>query len=337
MPETMSHHTTPISPLGPLKVAVTVDDMLLFRGVPYAPGYSARGNTHAFVEAFRQHGVQGVYQFSNTAPAQLDTGLLKVFDDWVEQGHHVANHTHNHPSLNWLSAKDYARDIEKAERVLDPWLKAAPMRCFRFCMDMWGDTACKCDEILDYLGQKEYTPIPVSVGFHDFRWHAAHFRVIRHGSREDLDALRQRYVDSAVRELRVHAANARAVFGKDPAHIWLIHGTPIAADCLSRILGAFRDAGVQFISLEEAMRDPMNAERPPRLSPEFIFQVEKWALAKGVPVNDLHPRILEEIETLYPMPGESAADITVAMREAIAQGSGAIVQPIPSSSDQLHP
>ena len=44
------------------------------------------------------------------------------------------------------------------------------------------------------------------------------------------------------------------------------------------------------------MADPMNAAAPPRVSPEFIHQVEKWALVHGVPVDDRPPPILEEIE-----------------------------------------
>lgn len=336
MSEPSQENPHPVSPLGRVRLAITVDDMLLFRGVPLAPGYTPLGNARAFTQVFCQHRIEGVYQFSNTAPAEDNAELSKVFDYWVENGHHVANHTHNHPSLNWLSAKQYARDIEKAENYLAPWLKVAPRRCFRFCMDMWGDTPCKCEEILQYLGEQAYQPIPVSVGFHDFRWHAAHFRVSRHGTREELEDLRTRYVKSAVRELRIHAANARAVFGRDPAHIWLIHGTPIAVDCLERILEAFKAAGVDFVPLDEAMADPMNAQIPPRVNPEFIFQVEKWALARGVPVSDLHPREIEAIETLHPTPGESAMDITLAMRSAIAAGSGATVQPIPLSPDQQH-
>lgn len=326
----------PVSPLGRLKIAITVDDMLLLRGVPMAPAHSVPSNVQAIISALKSHGVSGVYQFSNTAPVEDDPGLLKVFDKWVESGHHVANHTHHHPPINWVDADVYARDIEKAEKYLGRYINHAPRRCFRFCMDLWGDTACKCQAILGRLEQMAYTPIPVSIGFHDIRWNAAYCRVLGRGSAEEAVHLRQAYVDSALHELRVHAANARAVFGRDPVHIWLIHGTSIAADCLDSILARFRHAAVDFVSLDEAMSDPMNAKVPPRVSPEFIFQVEKWALALGVPVNDRHPLILEEIEKLHPLPGEMQVDVTLRMREYIAAATGAKVQPIPLSPDQRH-
>lgn len=324
----------PVSPLGRLKLAVTVDDMTLFRGWPYKPGDGSVRVTNAFIQAFASHRIPGVYQFSNTAPLQTNPELEKVYELWVEQGHHVGNHTHNHPCINWLDADKYTQDIELAEKYIGRYINAAPRRCFRFCMDMWGDTECKCAAVLDSLQKMAYTPVPISVGFMDTRWNAVYCRTAKRGSAEELAWLRDRYIDVAVHELRVHAANARAVFGRDPAHIWMLHGTSIAADCLERILERFCEAGVDFVSLDEAMADPMNAQVPPRVSPEFIHQVEKWALVRNVPVNDRPPRILQEIERMHPAPGESAEDDMQTYRRFIVENTGAVLAPIPLSSDQ---
>jgi peptidoglycan/xylan/chitin deacetylase (PgdA/CDA1 family) len=324
----------PISPLGPVRLAVTVDDMTLFRGVPYAPGDDAMKVNRAFIGAFRNHGIAGVYQFSNSAPLEDDRALEKVYDFWVQNGHHVGNHTHHHPAIYWLDADRYAEDIDAADNYLGRWIRAAPKRCFRFCMDMWGDTGCKCDQMLEHLRQREYTPVPISIGFHDTRWNAAWVRTTRRGTPQEVQWLRGQYIDSAVHELRQHAANARAVFGRDPAHIWMLHGTSIAAASLEEILDRFAGAGVEFVALDEAMADPMNAANPPRVSPEFIHQVEKWALALGVPVDDRHSPMIEEIEKLHPAPGESALEISNRMRELIAQKTGAVIRPFPLSPYQ---
>ena len=83
-----------------------------------------------------------------------------------------------------------------------------------------------------------------------------------------------------------------------------------------RLAPVLREEGVP---LDEAMADPMNARVPPRVSPEFIHQVEKWALVHGVPVDDRPPPILEEIEKLNPIPGGSAAEIRARQYASIAQ------------------
>jgi peptidoglycan/xylan/chitin deacetylase (PgdA/CDA1 family) len=324
----------PISPLGPVKMAITIDDMLLFRGVPTPPRYTPFGNARAISSALKSYGVRDVYAFSNTAPAEDDPELLKVFDFWVENGHHVANHTHHHASINWLDAATYVEDIERAEQFIGRWIACAPKRYFRFCMDMWGDTAEKREAVTGYLDRVGYTPVPVSIGFHDARWMAAYWRTVKRDDKEGISFMHRAYIESAVRELRVHAANARAVFGRDPVHIWLIHGTPLGGDCLSEILERFEEAGVDFVSLETAMKDPMNAMEPPRISPEFLHQVEKWALFYGVPVDDRHPHIIDEIEKLNPAPGESSADIWKKMTDLMAQRVGARITPFPLAACQ---
>jgi peptidoglycan/xylan/chitin deacetylase (PgdA/CDA1 family) len=326
--------THPISPLGPVKLAVTMDDMLLFRGVPMPKGYSSPAIAQSMTRALERHGASGVYAFSNTAPADENPELLRVFDHWVERGHHVANHTHYHASINWVDAPTYIEDIERTEKIISRWASLAPRRCFRYCNDMWGDTSEKAAEVGAYLSRHGYLPIPVSVGFRDTRFHPAYWRTLKAGDREGLAFLRREFVNTALHELRLHAANARAVFGRDPIHIWLIHGTPLGGDCLDEILDRFEAAGVQLVSLAEAMEDPMNALVPPRVSPEFIHQPEKWALSRGVPVDDRPPPILQEIAKLHPAPGESAAEIRARQQALIAQALGARPAPFPLASIQ---
>ena len=320
----------PISPLGPVKLAITMDDMLLFRGgVPMPKSHTSLGIARAMTQALKRHGARDVYAFSNTAPAEDDPELLRVFDHWVDQGHHVANHTHHHASINWVDAATYIGDIERTEVIIRRWSERAPKRYFRYCNDMWGDTAEKQEAVAAYLSRHGYTPVPVSVGFRDSRFQAAYWRTVKRDDREGIAFLRREFVDAALHELSLHAANARAVFGRDPVHIWLIHGTPLGGDCLDEILDRFQAAGVEFVSLEEAMADPMNALTPPRVSPEFIHQVEKWALVHGVPVDDRAPPILAEIEKLNPAPGESAAEIRARQQASSAERLGARPAPFP--------
>jgi peptidoglycan/xylan/chitin deacetylase (PgdA/CDA1 family) len=324
----------PISPLGPVRLAITVDDMLLFRGSPMPPGYDGMGTARAFTTAFAAHRAGGVYGFSNTSPTENNPDLLRAFDHWVEHGHHIANHTHHHPSLNWVDAKAYVGDIERAAAIIEPWISQAPRRCFRYCMDMWGDTAEKVAAVRAYLESAHYTAVPISVGFHDARWLTPYWRTVKADDKEGAAWMRSAYVECALHELRLHCASARAVFGRDPVHIWLIHGTPIASDCLGQILDQFAAAGVEFVPLDEALSDPMNAAVPPRISPEFIHQVEKWAIARGVPVDDRPPAILAEIEKMHLAPGEGSPDIFHRMTGILGERLGAKVTPFPLADCQ---
>ncbi len=50
---------------------------------------------------------------------------------------------------------------------------------------------------------------------------------------------------------------AREKLGRDPAHILLIHANALNARHLGAVLDAYRAEGVEFVSLEEAMADPL--------------------------------------------------------------------------------
>ena len=58
----------PISPLGPVKLAITMDDMLLFRGVPVPKNYSCRGIARA-----RQHALIAERLGARPAPFPIAT------------------------------------------------------------------------------------------------------------------------------------------------------------------------------------------------------------------------------------------------------------------------
>lgn len=312
----------PISPLGPVRLAVSMDDLFLWPDMPVAPGYDHLGITRAMTAAMAKAQVKGAYAFSATTPMEKAPNLARVFDHWVEQGHHIANHTHHHANLNWVTVPKYIADIERTQTLIQPWADRAPTRYFRYCMDNWGNTPEKHEGVQAYLARNNFAAAPISVWFYDTEFLAPHWRAMRSGDADGAAYLRRAFIDTAERQLRVQAAAARAMFGRDPAHIWLIHGTPLAADCLDAILERFQAAGVVFVSLEEAMADPMNAEAVPIITPRFLNQVQKWAALRNVPIEDCPPAILEEIDRIASMPGQSTPEVMGRVFRAISDSVG---------------
>jgi hypothetical protein len=83
----------PISLLRKVRVALTVDDLLLWIGIPWATGYNPLAVARSVASAFERFGLKGVYAFSAIAPATGGPALLRVLDHWVETGHWISNHT----------------------------------------------------------------------------------------------------------------------------------------------------------------------------------------------------------------------------------------------------
>ena len=118
------------------------------------------------------------------------------------------------------------------------------------------------------------------------------------------------------------AAPLRAVFGRDPIYIWLIHATPLAADCLDDILSIFQSAGVEFVDLEEAMADPLNQKDAPLITPRFLNHIQKWAVHEGLTLEDVPPGVLEDVEKLHPMDGLEYGEVMARVFKAVADEAG---------------
>ena len=310
-----------------IKLAVTIDDMFMWEGMPAPEGHTPQAVAQKLTEAFAAHAIKGVYGFSNTIPVEIDRTLTSVFDHWAETGHYTANHTHAHASLNWVTPDAYIGDIERTEEIIGQWSAAAPKRYFRYCMDMWGDTPQKQEAVQGYLKREGYTPAPVSLWFHDVQWVVPYWRAYRKGDEEAIRRLRTLFVEAAVTSMKNHAALSERVLGRAVPHIWLVHGTPIGGDCASAILDAFASEGVEFITLDEAMADPVyNAPVAP--TPKFLSMVERWAEAAGVAAPLGVEELIYEAAGTVPMEGKTTDEIFLPVLSRIAERLGGTFSPL---------
>jgi peptidoglycan/xylan/chitin deacetylase (PgdA/CDA1 family) len=309
-------------PLRGLKVAITIDDLFLWKGVPWPDGYSPSSVTKALVEAFAHQGLQGIHAFTATAPAADDPKLLSIFDDWVGAGHHVGNHTHFHSNLNWVSPQGYIRDIELGEKDIARWLSMSSVKYFRYGQDGWGNTREKYDEVQAYLKRNAYQAAPISAWFYDTEFIAPHVRCIRCGDADAIKVVQDAFVETAVQQLRSHARLAAATLGRTPPLIFLMHATPLAQDCAERVIERLVSGGVEFVSLDTAMQDPFNSGDPGLITPKFYNKTQKWAATRNLYLEECPPSILERLDSIHPQSGPSTQQMMTSIFEPIAREVG---------------
>lgn len=312
----------PFSPAGRVKIAITVDDLFLWKGMPWAPGHTPKSVAEALMTAFARHSIAGVYAFSGTAPTDEDSSLLHIFDRWVERGHFISNHTHYHANLNWIEADHYVRDIERTGYLIDQWASQSPTRYFRYAMDNWGNSQGKFEQVGAYLAKNKYTAAPINTWFYDTDFIAPHYRANLAKDEAAIRYLRNTFIETALQQLRVQAAAARAMFGRDISYIWLIHATPLAAECIGDILDGFAAGGAEFIGLDEAMLDPINSRPVPLITHRFLNHIQKWAEVRSLRIEDCPPAIVDEIDRICPMTGLSKPEVMTKVFKGICDEVG---------------
>jgi peptidoglycan/xylan/chitin deacetylase (PgdA/CDA1 family) len=285
-----------------IKIAVTVDDFVMFDGIPEPAGSDAVSVTRAVAKTLTDHNLHGVYGFTHTHRLAEEPQLMGAFESWVEAGHHLGNHTHNHATIAWMSGETYCADIDLAEKYIGPMIDAAPQRYFRYASDMCGAEEQKRGQVEDHLRERGYKNAPITAWFSDFAWIVPYFRAKTNDDHDALEMLRSTYVQAALDQLTAHSRSAKEMFGGDVPLIWLIHGTPITVDTLDTILSEFADLGVEFIDLPEAMRHPANFGMPP-VETRFANHLQRYAFAAGLTPPEVSPELMHQVMAASPLDG----------------------------------
>ena len=166
-----------------------------------------------------------------------------------------------------MSVPEYTADIERNEPVLSGLLQPPAFRVFRFPYLQEGETAEKRDAVRSYLQQKRYRTAEVTVDFEDWAWNGPYVRCATAKDSAAVGQLAALYIKMAVRELKVAERLSARLFKRQVKHILLLHIGAFDAYMMDRLLAAYERQGVTFISLTEAMADPVYRTDSHYLSP----------------------------------------------------------------------
>jgi peptidoglycan/xylan/chitin deacetylase (PgdA/CDA1 family) len=286
----------PASPSRTIDVAVTVDD-LPHHG-PDVPGESRLSIHQAFVAAFRAHHLPPVYGFVVGGQLDAHPDDRAALDAWVAAGNPVGNHTRSHPDLRQMSADEYLADVVANEPLLRDLGRVPDDRSwkfFRYPFLQEGTDLGSRSRIREALLARGYRIAPVTVDFYDWAYNAPYARCLARHDERGLAALEKSYLDDARLWIRWADAAARALFGRPIEQILLLHIGAFDARVLGELLTEYEKLGVRFVSLEQALADPVYAVEPksPRTwEGTFLSQVREARDAEDPPEPNLPESLL---------------------------------------------
>ena len=126
---------------------------------------------------------------------------------------------------------------------------------------------------------------PVTVDNSEWVLAEAYAAAARRGDRAQMARLGDLYVDH-VRRAAGHAREVgRERFGREVRQVLLLHVNLLSADHLDRLLAALAADGARFVPLEQALADPIYAERDDYVGEHglsWLYRVapaqpERWA------------------------------------------------------------
>jgi peptidoglycan/xylan/chitin deacetylase (PgdA/CDA1 family) len=244
------------------EVAITVDDLPVHGDLP---ANTTRAEiAKKFVETFKAKGVPGVYGFVNAKNigANGDTEKDSVLKIWVDAGFPLGNHTFSHIDLNTASVQAFEDEIVANESVLQGLMGGRDWHWLRYPYLHEGDTLEKRHAVRKYLADHGYKIAQVTLDFGDYAWNNPYARCVAKQDTQAIEWLKSSYLETAKNDIALDRKLSVMLFGRDIKYVLLMHIGALDSILLPDLLDLFKKEGFDFVTLEEAEKDPAYQSDP---------------------------------------------------------------------------
>lgn len=250
-------------------IAITIDDLPYVMPSRTTPEDGLR-YVQSINQALEKHGILAVgFAFG----AQITTESTPALQAFADAGHIIGNHSWSHSDYDTLTIDAFREETLRTDRALSQWIDNH--RYYRFPYLRQGKTEDTRNAAKQVLADLGYRNVPVTIDNDDWRFNAAYLDAIEQGDTTAAERISTEYL-AHMQERTVHfQALAHEVLGRDAKHILLLHMNRINADHLETLLDWHALEGWTFITVEEAMSDPLYSAPDLYTGARGLSQIER--------------------------------------------------------------
>ena len=271
------------------EVAVTIDDLPL--NGPRVELGRLRAMTDKILAGLNRHRIPAV-GFVNESllyvPGETDARIA-LLRAWADAGVELGNHTFSHLGFKTASLAAYEDDFVRGDAVTKIILgqKGRRPRYFRHPFLQMGATLELERSFESFIAERGYAAAPVTVDTMDWMFLAAYAGALRSGDAGMRRRVSEEYLKFAGLKFDFCERAARDLFGRPGKYILLLHANELNADNFEALVKVMTDRGYRFITLEEALKDPVY--RFPEKYLDTSDWLSHWAASKGVKLTSPAP------------------------------------------------
>lgn len=250
------------------------------------------------IEVFKAKGVPGVYGFVNAKNIGGDAEKAGVLKIWADSGFALGNHTFSHIDLNTASVQEFEDQIVANESVLQSLMGARDWHWFRYPFLHEGETLEKRRAVRKYLSDHGYKVAQVMVDFADYAWNNPYARCVAKQNAQAIEWLKSSYLGTAANDIALDRKLSVMLFGRDIKYVLLLHIGALDSVILPDLLDLFKKQGFDFVSLEEAEKDPAYQTDPDAALPYGGTLLEQLTEAKRLKYPPHAERPMDKLDAL---------------------------------------
>jgi peptidoglycan/xylan/chitin deacetylase (PgdA/CDA1 family) len=216
--------------------------------------------------------------------AQRQTLLPKIETAWLNAGIDLGNHTFSHLNIHNTTVEAWLADVDKGAIITRPLLKTRgkTLRYFRHLYLFLGETPEKKAAMAEGITARGYKVAPVTLDNNDWMFAA----VYRQAEAAGDEALRTRIGEAYVAHMTTvldffEPYSAELTGGREPAQVLLLHANSLNRDWFPKIHALYLARGYRFVSLDQALKDPIYARPDTYVRKAGISWLHRWTFTEG--------------------------------------------------------
>ena len=262
------------------RVALTFDDLPVHAALP--PGMSRSDVARSILAALQAHHAPPTYGFVNANGLDESPANAEVLRLWRAAGHPLGNHTFSHLDLHANTAEAFERDVVADEAALRQYAADQNWHWLRFPYLHEGETLEKRSAVAQFLRERGYRVAQVTLSFDDWAYNDPYARCRTNDDLAAIDWMKKSYLERAARALETGPEAAKLVYGRDIAHVMVLHNGAFETVMLPELLRLLDERGFALVTLEQAESDPAYAIDPNQAFPTGATLLGQMAAAKGI-------------------------------------------------------
>lgn len=188
-----------------------------------------------------------------------DPKIVELVRMWIDAGFAIGNHTYSHKNLNSYSVEEFKADVIHGRKVTNRILAEnnTRMKYFRFPVLETGKTQEEFEEVNNFLKEIAYIIAPATMENQDYLYADEYSKAHKRKDFSQMERIAQDYLNLLPKYIDNYENQSHYLYQRQINHIMLFHVNELNVDYINEVCKIFIKKGYQFVTMEEAMSDPL--------------------------------------------------------------------------------
>jgi peptidoglycan/xylan/chitin deacetylase (PgdA/CDA1 family) len=267
------------------RVAVTFDDLPMTGDGGRSTGEGVLETNKKIVAALKANNIPaiGFVNERGLGGAEQREARTRALRAWLDAGMELGNHTYSHKSFYHTPLAAFEQEVIKGEPVTRQLLaeKGKRLRYFRHPFLNTGRTRDARREFEKFLAGRGYAVAPVTVDNSEWIFAREYADALAAGDAEKARRVAEGYVPYMESMFEFYEKLSTELFGREIPQVLLVHANQLNGDHFAEVIEMMRRRGYEFVSLDDALRDPAYRSRDDYVGEVGISWLQRWLVTRG--------------------------------------------------------